>query len=78
MCLADYCAIFRCEVLKKKKRSLRSFNPLARGSKETKGKVKRIISDQQLTVLRSQCSVSGRAWDRLYSIVLDINQSMYC
>lgn len=56
VCLSDYCSIFRCDVLKRPKRSLKSLNPLARGSSMTKRK-KRVINEQQLGVLRTHCSV---------------------
>ncbi|UJR27088.1 hypothetical protein I4U23_008389 [Adineta vaga] len=56
VCLSDYCSIFRCDVLKRPKRSLKSLNPLARGSRITKKKSKRVINEQQLTVLRTHCS----------------------
>ncbi|CAF1326098.1 unnamed protein product [Adineta steineri] len=55
-CLSDYCSIFRCEVLKRPKRSLRSLNPLRRTSGKTSRKPKRVINEQQLNVLRTHCS----------------------
>ena len=53
--MADYCSIFRCDVLKKPKKSLKSFNPLARSGGITKRKMKRILTEQQLHVLRTHC-----------------------
>jgi len=43
--------------LKKKKRSLKSLNPLARGSAMAKRKTKKTISEQQLNSFKTQCSV---------------------
>ncbi|CAF3317899.1 unnamed protein product [Rotaria socialis] len=55
-CLSDYCSIFRCDVLKRRKKSLRSLNPLVRGSLGTKRKTRKIINQQQLSILRNHCT----------------------
>jgi hypothetical protein len=46
--------------MKRPKKSLKSFNPLARGSIGIKRKNKKLISEQQLGVLRTHCTVSRR------------------
>ncbi|CAF0753639.1 unnamed protein product [Adineta ricciae] len=56
ICLSNYCSIFRCDALKRPKRSLKSLNPFARNIHVTKKRPKRVINEQQLIVLRSQCS----------------------
>ncbi|CAF1488649.1 unnamed protein product [Adineta steineri] len=56
VCLADYCLIFRCDVLKQTKKSIRSVNPLARGPDIVIRKSKQFINEQQLTILRSRCA----------------------
>ncbi|UJR22114.1 hypothetical protein I4U23_025178 [Adineta vaga] len=56
VCLADHCLIFRCDVLKRSKISIRSINPLARGPDVNIVKYKKIHNEQQLTILRSRCA----------------------
>ncbi|CAF1662568.1 unnamed protein product, partial [Adineta ricciae] len=56
VCLADHCLIFRCDVLKQAKISIRSINPLARGPDIRFIKSNKISNEQQLTILRSRCA----------------------
>ncbi|CAF4532306.1 unnamed protein product, partial [Rotaria sp. Silwood2] len=56
VCLSDYCSIFRCDVLKGPKKSFQSINIFTRNSDVTKRKSKKIINEQQLTILRSRCA----------------------
>ncbi|CAF1054040.1 unnamed protein product [Rotaria sordida] len=56
VCLADYCSIFRCDVLKRHKKSFRAFHFFIRTSDVTKRKSKKILNEQQLTILRSRCA----------------------
>ncbi|CAF0844611.1 unnamed protein product [Rotaria sordida] len=46
LCLSDYYTIFRCDVLKRPKKSLKSLNPLSWGSGTIKQKNKKIINEQ--------------------------------
>ncbi|CAF5218376.1 unnamed protein product, partial [Rotaria magnacalcarata] len=55
-CLADYCSIFRCDVLKRSKTPFQSFDPFTRNSGDTKRKSKKVLNEQQLTILRSRCA----------------------
>ncbi|CAF3207018.1 unnamed protein product [Rotaria sp. Silwood2] len=57
ICLSDYCSIFRCDVLKRRKKSLKSLNPLTRESRGTKRKARKIINQQQLMALRTHCTL---------------------
>ena len=47
VCLADYCSIFRCDVLRRSKRS----------SHLHRQRMKQILNEQQLTLLRTRCAV---------------------
>ena len=50
VCLADYCPIFRCEVLRNSKFFYRS-------DRYKKSTPKKVLNEHQLTILRSRCSV---------------------
>jgi hypothetical protein len=66
VCLADYCSIFRCDVLKRSKQFVRSIddpNLKLHGTKK-------VLNDQQLTILRARCAVGEQ---QTYSYISYIN-----